>query len=186
MRNREEAARAAEATNFNKPDTCQLQTRLWFDAPSVGDLDGDGSADAEDGWKSEPVGKRHTDRNPPRGTPVSYLGGSNDNGHRAISLGNGKIRSTDAPTRGRTSTVSLDWPEKQWGLKYVGWSETMDGLPIPLPEYEPRTRGEGVDEAINRIRRAARHAKDGTQRDTLLNRALGTLRKIPFRPRRLK
>lgn len=133
MRNREEAALAAEATNHNTVGFCQAVTRGWYDAPSVGDFDGDGAADAEDGWKSEPLRARHSTRNPPRGVPVTYLGGSNDNGHRAISLGNGKIRSTDAGGDGNVATVDLDWPEKNFGVTYVGWSETMDGIDIPLP-----------------------------------------------------
>jgi hypothetical protein len=187
MRNREEAAQAAEATVTNTPDACQAQTRAWFDAPSVGDYDGDGAADAEDGWKSEPSEYKHPgDRNPPRGVPVSYVGGSHDNGHRAISLGNGKIRSTDAGGRGVVATVPLDWPEKAWGLTYVGWSETCDGYYIPLPPPPaPPTRGPRVDEALTDLQRAERHAPDGTKRDTLLKHAIKVLSKIPvWRKRR--
>lgn len=158
VRNREEAAKLAESTQFNIPDSCQLTTRGWFDAPSVGDFDGDGAADAEDGWKSEPVAGRHSDRKPPRGTPTSWLGGSKDNGHRAISLGpNDKgvymIRSTDAGGRGKCATVPLDWPELNWGLQYVGWTPTIDGILIPLPPAVV-TRGRRVDEAIAELRAA--------------------------------
>jgi len=181
VRNREEAAQAAEATHTNVPDACQAQTRAWFDVPSVGDFDGDGAADAEDGWKSEPEKyKHHGDRNPPRGTPVSYLGGSHDNGHRAMSLGNGKIRSTDAGGRGRVATVPLDWPEKNWGLTYAGWSETMDGLTIPLPPPPPPpTRGGKVDTAIHKLNNAS--AKPGSVRAKLIAHAIKVLTKIPQR-----
>lgn len=133
MRTPAQAVKAALQTKHNVPGMCQFQTRTWLDAPSAGDFDGDGAADAEDGWKKEPARAKHSDRNPPAGYPVFYSGGSNDNGHRALSLGHGKIRSTDAPSRGVTSTVALDFPEKNWGLKYEGWSETMDGIPIPKP-----------------------------------------------------
>jgi hypothetical protein len=121
---------------------CQSWTRTIFGAPSVGDVDHDRDADAVDGWKSEPTSKRHTDRHPPRGVPVAWGGGSHGNGHRAVSLGNGKIRSTDAGGRGRVATVDLDWPEKAWGLTYLGWSETISGLEIPVPEKPkpPKTR----------------------------------------------
>jgi hypothetical protein len=135
---REQAAQRAEAATTNIPDGCQAWTRSIFGVPSVGDFDHDGAADAEDGWKSEPATAKHPgDRNPPRGTPVSYLGGSKDNGHRAVSLGNGMIRSTDAGGRGVIATVPLDWPEKHWGLDYAGWSDTCDGVPIPLPPAPP-------------------------------------------------
>jgi len=134
MKSRKEAVERANNARVNTPDTCQMWTRQIYDAPSVGDVDGDKAADAEDGWKSEPAEFKHTDRNPPAGVPVAYLGGSRDNGHRAISLGNGMIRSTDADGRGRVGTVPLNWPEKQWGLTYAGWSETISGHVIPHQE----------------------------------------------------
>lgn len=137
VNDRDEAVRQALAQRTNTPDTCQMVTRTWCGVPSAGDYDGDGSADAEDGWKSEPVKYRHTDRNPPAGVPVSYLGGSRDNGHRALSLGNGLIRSTDAGGRGVVATVDILWPVRAWGLQYAGWSETCDGVLIPAaPEPE--------------------------------------------------
>jgi hypothetical protein len=130
---REQIVARAKASTTNVANTCQLWTRGICGAPSVGDYDGDGASDAEDGWKSEPAEYRHTDRNPPAGVPVSYGGGSHDNGHRAISLGGGMIRSTDAAGTGHVATVSLDWPERVWGLTYLGWSDTCDGYLIPKP-----------------------------------------------------
>ena len=179
VRNREEAAQAAEATTENIPGYCQYHTRLWFDVESVGDVDKDGASDAEDGWKSEPASAKHSDRNPPRGTPVTYLGGSKDNGHRAMSLGGGKIRTTDGAGSGRVATVDLAWPEREWGVRYVGWSDTMNGVLIPAaPEEE--TRGKKVDEALDALAVAEKRAKDGTERDTLIKRAIRILKKIPL------
>jgi len=170
---RQEAVDVALAQHFNKPDTCQLTVRLWLDSPSVGDVDGDGSADAEDGWKSEPFRFRHSDRNPPEGVPVTYLGGSHDNGHRALSLGGGMIRSTDAGGTGKVATVPLAWPEQNFGVHYVGWSETMDGLMIPT------SRGERVDKAVTLIRRAMKDAHTGSERMQDLRIALNALLRIP-------
>lgn len=181
MRNREEAARVAQATITNKPGMCQAQVRAWFGAASVGDFDGDGAADAEDGWKSEPRDRRHSDRNPPRGVPVSFLGGARDNGHRAISLGNGRIRSTDfdSTTRryrsGVVGTGTLDEVAKAMGVTYAGWSETIDGEMIPLP-----TRGRRVDDALARLQRAEKRAKDGSARDVLIKRAIRLLKRVPY------
>jgi hypothetical protein len=59
--NRTEAVARALATKTNVPDTCQLVTRTWVGAPSAGDFDGDGAADAEDGWKREPAAYKHFD-----------------------------------------------------------------------------------------------------------------------------
>ncbi len=152
IRNREEAARAAEATQTNAPGMCQQVVRGWFNAPSVGDVDGDGSSDAEDGFKSEPASAVHTDRNPPRGTPLSFLGGRNDHGHRAISIGqyaNGeaRVRSTDfngitkRSEAGVVGNGTIAELERAMGVTYRGWSETISGQKIPLPpapEPEPK------------------------------------------------
>jgi hypothetical protein len=161
--NRTEAAARARATKTNVPDSCQLTTREWVGAPSAGDFDGDGSADAEDGWKREPAAYKHFDRKPPEGTVVTYLGGSSDNGHRALSLGpvgtNGvyMIRSTDAGGRGITATVPLDWPEREWGLSYAGWSDTCDGYLIPKKRKPLNPLS--AAQRIKVIRAAAHNAK---------------------------
>lgn len=176
MRTPHQALAAALLTVNNVPGMCQLVVRGWLDAPSAGDFDGDGMADAEDGWKMEPVTARRFDRHPPAGYPVYYKGGSEDNGHRALSAGNGMIRSTDAPTKGLVGTVPLDWPEKNWGLEYRGWSKTMDGVPIPP---DPKTRGFRIDEALTRLIRAERHAQAGTVRAAKIQRAIDLLKSLP-------
>ena len=185
IRNREEAAQAAEATVSNIPGFCQGQTRAWFLSPSVGDVDHDGASDAEDGWKSEPEEFKHVgDRNPPRGVPISFLGGRNDNGHRAMSLGDSRFRSTDfdSDTQSFRSGVvgtatSIGALERAMGVTYAGWSETIGGELIPIPEG-PLTRGKRVDSAIIEIREARDISRDGTKRDSQLRLALRALRKI--------
>lgn len=134
--NRGQVVTRAMAATKNTPGTCQLWTRTIIGAPSAGDRDGDGDADAVDGWLSEPAKYRHSDRNPPAGVPVAFKGGSHGYGHRAISLGNGLIRSTDmavnAYSAGRIGTTTIAAIEKHMGVTYVGWSESMDGYLIPL------------------------------------------------------
>lgn len=174
IRNREEAAKLAEASKSNVPGTCQLWTREKFNAPSAGDQDHDGDADAVDGWKSEPFHSRHTDRQPPRGVPVAWSGGSKGHGHRAMSLGGGKIRTTDGAGAGVVATRDLGYPEAQWGLKYLGWSDTIDGFPIPLPP--PPSRGARVDAALKRLR-SARNKSHGRRRN-LIQRSIDALKKI--------
>lgn len=187
VRNREEAVQAALATTTNTPRMCQAVTRGWYLAPSVGDFDGDGAADAEDGWKQEPAWAKHTDRQPPRGTPVAWGGGSADNGHRAISLGpvgpNGTymIRSTDADGLGRVGTVPLDFPERQWKMPYLGWSETISGITIPLPPAPkpPEPKVNNVTKARDLLRKARKWAlsKGNTERARSITEGLKKLPK---------
>lgn len=185
----EAADRSLEQTR-NVPGTCQLVTRTWFGAASAGDFDGDGDADAVDGWKSEPeIAKHRGDRKPPRGTPVAWSGGRNGYGHRAISLGHNAagvyyIRSTDAGGVGVVATVPLSWVEEHWGLHYEGWSSTIDGEQIPIEPHhaatpskpEPKTRGDKVDEALA----ALRDAKGKGPRRELIEEAIDALKKISY------
>ncbi len=131
--NRSEVVERALAANggANTPGMCQAWTRSIIGAHAVGDFDGDGDADAVDGWKSEPDSAKHYDRNPPAGVPVAWSGGGSGFGHRAVSVGNGRIASTDAGGRGIIAIQSIDWFERNWGMNYLGWSDTMSGIPIP-------------------------------------------------------
>jgi len=163
--NRAEVVKRANASTTNTPEACQKWTRTEIGAPSAGDYDHDGDADAMDGWESEPKKYKHTDRNPPAGVPVAYSGGTHGYGHRAISLGNGKIRSTDAGGSGHVATVDLDWPEKNWGLKYVGWSETMDGVLIPeapKPSAKPKSKASSL---VSQARDLLQHAKSNAKKN---------------------
>lgn len=188
--NREQAARRAEASKTNTPGMCQAWTRGIFGAGSAGDRDGDGDADAIDGWKSEPLNKRHPgDRNPPRGVPVSF---DLKFGHRAVSLGGGKIRSTDMQgnvyTPGVVGTTTIAALEKAMGIRYLGWSETITGILIPPP-----TRGARIDKEIADLAAVKRHmeatlktTKGELRRDKLTwaikrtNNAINDLKKIPY------
>ena len=187
---REDAAQRAEASTTNVPGTCQLWTRTQFGAPSAGDRDQDGDADAVDGWASEPVSARHSDRNPPRGVPVAFSGGSRGFGHRAISLGGGRIRSTDmtatAYKAGVVGTTTIEQIERSMGVTYLGWSETITGLPIPLPPKpkpprEPKSRGKRIDSAVDDLRQARKNAKGKPRRQGRIKAALAALAKIRLR-----
>lgn len=190
------AVNRARASNFNTPGTCQLWTRTQYAAGSAGDQDHDGDADAVDGWKSEPVSARHSDRKPPLGAPVAWSGGRSGFGHRAISLGpiNGvyMIRSTDAGGSGRVATVPLSWVERNWGLHYLGWSETITGTPIPglktgnAPEPKPEpvvkqktSRGARIDKALDELE-ASLKATKSKDRKLYLRLAIAVLEKIPL------
>lgn len=188
----------------NKPGTCQMTVRTWFNAPSAGDQDNDGDADAVDGWKSEPLHARHpNDRNPPPGVPLAFSGGSKGFGHRALSFPDGKVRSTDMLndrySAGHVSTVSsIAQIEKSMGVRYTGWSETIDGEAIPpepsaKPPAKKTSRGGRVDDALDAAKLALKKTKNAIKGDTdksrakllasaekQLNAAVTTLKKIPY------
>lgn len=193
VRSATDAVKAAGVTTTNIPGMCQKVTRTWFGVASAGDVDGDGDADAVDGWKREPESARHTDRRPPIGAPVAWSGGSGGFGHRAICISDEPdpfIRSTDANGRGKVGNRRLSWFEKNWGLHYLGWSTTMSGVPIPgLQESKPstkpgpkpapkKTRGAVVDRVLVDLKKAK--APKGSLRDKQLKLAVSALEKVPF------
>jgi len=137
---RQQAVANARASRTNTPRFCAQWTRVCFGVGALGDFDGDGAADAEDMWKASK--KRHPgDKNPPAGVPVFWGGGSADNGHAAVSLGNGMIRSTDAGGSGVVATVSINFPTEKWGMPYLGWTEDLYGNDI-RDEAEERRQAE--------------------------------------------
>lgn len=134
----------AKRRTTNVPGTCQKVVRGYFNAPSAGDRDGDGDFDARDGWLSEPEWARHRgDRLPPSGVPLYFSkDGGRGFGHRAITIdAQGTVQSTDMQAgrfrQGITSACTIPQIEKAMGVVYVGWSETIDGYPIPTEPAAP-------------------------------------------------
>lgn len=65
----------------------------------------------------------------PAGVPV-YTAGRTAPGHIVLSLGNGKVRSTDWPRAGRVGTVKLRTLLRSWHHHYLGWSEDLNGVRV--------------------------------------------------------
>lgn len=141
IRTGSQAIDVAKGQTRNAVGTCQYNVRSWFNAPSAGDRDGDKDADANDGWLAEPKSARHFDRNPPRGRPLYFKGGRLGYGHRAMS-GVSSVFSTDmynnrykagytSRVTGTSTSDAIAKIERSMGVTYVGWSDTIDGYPIP-------------------------------------------------------
>jgi len=82
-----------------------------------------GYATAITHWNSISPSQKHPgDTNAPAGALVFWSGGSTGAGHVALSLGGGKIISTDYPRSGITSTTTIDAISNGWGEHYMGWS----------------------------------------------------------------
>lgn len=71
----------------------------------------------------------------PVGVPVFFRGGRY--GHVAISVGNGKCRSTDYPRRGVVSEVAISTLAKNWNYPYIGWTEDLNGVRVYTPPPKP-------------------------------------------------
>lgn len=189
IRTREQAAQSAEAQTTNVVGRCQEWTRNRYLAPSAGDRDHDGDADAVDGWLSEPKSARHPgDRNPPRGVPVAF---ANRFGHRAVSLGGGRIRSTDMSDdgthyqAGNVGTTTIGNLERSMGIKYLGWTDTISGFPIPNPAPpRPRVRGKNVEAALASLRRAEHASAHRPVRLRIIRAAIKSLTAVPTVPKK--
>lgn len=82
-----------------------------------------GYATAAEHWSNLPGGDQHpSDYNAPAGALMFWGGGSNGNGHVAISDGAGGIYSTDISGPGTVSHVAATEISSKWGLPYLGWS----------------------------------------------------------------
>lgn len=138
INNNLEALASANASTTNVVGTCQKWTRERYNAPSAGDQDGDGDADANDGWRLEPEWARHYgDRKPPAGFPLYFKNRDGSGfGHRNISKGGGNTRGTDMKDGhyhpGTVGNATIEEVEDAMGLVYVGWSKTISGIPIPV------------------------------------------------------
>lgn len=76
---------------------------------------------ALDHWNSIPGASQHPgDQNAPAGALMFW--GGNQDGHVAISDGQGGIFSTDISGQGTVSHVPSSDISSKWGLQYLGWS----------------------------------------------------------------
>lgn len=131
------SARNAENDRVNDPGMCLQVVRMWCGI-------GARYSDAATAWRN--TNDRHPGdkTNIPRGAAVYWTGGSKGYGHIALSLGNGKVRSTDAGGRGRVATVDIGWVERTWNMPYAGWSWDINEVTIPHPTPEKDTGWETV------------------------------------------
>jgi hypothetical protein len=120
----QEAVDNARRFTSYEPGYCLKFVRA--EAWQIGSLYGS----AKDAWYG--AKKRHPgDRRPPLGAPMFYNGNSHY-GHIVVNTGQERIRSTDCQTSGHVSEAELDWPVEEWGQGYLGWTEDLNGVNLPL------------------------------------------------------
>lgn len=111
---------------------------VWQAYKAIGASTNKSAATALIGWINS-SGKHAGDRNPPVGVPV-WFGArpGSDAGDVVISIGNGKVVCTDWPT-GKVGITTIDQRQKQIGRPYLGWTETILGVPISYYYATPPT-----------------------------------------------
>jgi len=117
---------------------CLKYVRTWWEVASL-------YGSAIEAWN----GARHKhpgDRKPPNGAPLFYRGGNY--GHIVIAdINHQGMRSTDCHSSRQVSDDDIGWTERTWGYEYLGWTEDLNGVLLPLGEGD-----EMNDEDFKRIR----------------------------------
>jgi hypothetical protein len=94
--------------------------------------------------------KHRGDKNPPPGVPVYWSGGRY--GHIAVSVGGGRVRSTDWPSRGRVGECSIDQLTRAWRKHYEGWASDIGGQNISgVGHATSHPHGAGKDVYIRKL-----------------------------------
>jgi hypothetical protein len=137
-----QTTRSAERVRWNQPGYCLNWARIRAHIPAR-------YPDAATAWRHA-SDKQRGDRTPPAGAAVYWTGGSQGYGHIAISVGHGRVRSTDAGGEGRVATVPVGWPVRHWGLNYAGWSDSINGYTIPGvgKDHRHHRRGHGHQDRL--------------------------------------
>jgi hypothetical protein len=107
----------------NRDDMCLLEVQTWMQAPWSGPY-------AEDAWRRW-GGQHPGDKNPPPGVPVYWHSPRHRYGHIALSVGGGRVRSTDYPRNTYVGEATIDEISRWGGYTYLGWSDRFSGGPIP-------------------------------------------------------
>lgn len=138
---------------------CKRETREAYLIPS------DGSDDAAEAW--ERADHKHPQAltaGIPRGAFVWWLGGADDHGHVGVSAGNGLCWSVDIFRDGMWDLVAIDRVAQMWpNLRFVGWSEDIDGVRVDL-EPEPVDRRHPDADRVLEIAHKHRNARISLRR----------------------
>lgn len=139
MKTGKEAAKAFKAKQTNKVGMCLFECQAIYPTNH---------------WYPNAIGQwhaakhKHSGRDAKVGAPMYYRGGRH--GHVALYVGGGMVRSTDAGGAGKMATVPIDWFERAWGYRYLGWSEDLGGKMIDFDDridVHVRRLKPGVDDS---------------------------------------
>lgn len=90
-------------------------------------------------YETTPKHRLRTTRNPPKGAIVYFSHSAwNNYGHICLSLGDGKIVSTDIPSNGRVGVTTIDGLAKAWNRKFLGWADWLMGHEVTIANAPPK------------------------------------------------
>lgn len=139
----ETTARRAEQDHTNDPGYCLQWSREKAGIAAM-------YPDAATAWRHT-LAPHPGAFDPPRGAFAYWTGGSQGYGHIAVSVGQGRVRSTDAGGWGQVATVPLEWVWNHWGLPYAGWAWDVNNVTVPHDEEDEMT-GEDWDKLRKIVR----------------------------------
>jgi hypothetical protein len=124
---------------------CQKESRIAYNVPS------DGTPTAAADWYGSDYPHQmpavYTAKNfekVPLGALLRWTGGRSGAGHvapfRGLIAGTPYMWSTDLPTYGSRGLVPVALAEHQWGLRFVGWTEDIDGAHVVPPPAPPEPK----------------------------------------------
>lgn len=115
-------------------------------------------------YETTPRARIRSTKNPPKGA-VLYFSHSNANkyGHICLSLGGGKIVSTDIPRNGQVGVTTIDALAKAWSREFLGWTDWIMGHEVRVattPAPKPATKMHGIDVSSWQPARVLRDVND--------------------------
>jgi len=150
------------------PGYCLRETRQYYGVPAVYPAAKDSLQDALN------KGKAYRIRNwskVPRGAIVYWRGGGSQYGHIAISIGKGRVISTDWPT-GRYGRVHGATLMRSWGYTEAYWSPLVNGYRVWPRKKKKKVRGPKINR--RRVNRSLRNP--GKYRGKIAMKQLRTVR----------
>jgi hypothetical protein len=116
-----------------------------------------GIGTAWDALRDMAPSRRHSNiANPPRGYPFWWWAGIGQPGHVALSLGGGRVRSTDWPRAGQIGNTYIRDISIRWGMTPLGWGHDVNDRSVWAP-------GRPVVDHLGGYTAHSRHGLDGRE-----------------------
>ena len=115
------------------------------------------------------------------GVPVYWHNPRSKYGHIALSLGGGRVRSTDYPSARRVGELTIDQMSAAWNISYLGWADKFGGQSIPgiHAPSSGRSRWAGGDVYRDKLHYGQRNSDSVRRLQYRLNHVKGIGANVP-------